>query len=246
MTSGPNAEPRSSAEAPSAEPKPSGRFPGASSLAIVVVIAVAWVGLCLAAPGVMEWLSPNPIGRFGREGPIEWVENLVLPLCIGLWLLIAVRHRADRVKMTLALLMVLQLVLIFGEELDWGQTIGLRAPGGWRNLRMTLRDIGVLHQWDDAIVPTAYLLLFMCVPLLPIAGVQRALARAAPVRAQVGDGLAIVVLPPTWMLVTGFVVELTSVELIEVCTYAVTLNVALRILRTPGDTALPASTRVVA
>jgi hypothetical protein len=184
----------------------------------------------------MEWFTPDPTNRRGREGPVEALENIALPIAIVLWLFIAVRHRSQRASGLAAAGMVAQLAFIFGEEIDWGQTIDLRPLGGWRNFRTTLRAAGILQRWDDAIAPTAYLLAFMCAPLAPIRGVRRWLDSMAPVRAQIGDGIAIIVLPPTWAVVTHFVVPLTSVEVIQVCTYAVVLNVGARVLRSRAPT----------
>lgn len=204
---------------------------GAGSLAWVLALHVVWILVSLAAPTTMAWLNPDPIGHPEVEGPLEAFENVLLPVCIVLWVAIAWRHRGDRARVVLALLMVLQMAFVLGEEVDWGQTIGLRGFGGWRNVRMLLRDHGLLQRWNDALVPTAYYLFFMIVPLVPLAPVRRWLDRVAPVRAEVGDALAVIVLPPAWMTISHLVVPQKSVELIQLSAYTVATNVAIRILR---------------
>lgn len=209
---------------------------GASSLVVVVVITAAWIAVSLWAPDAMAWFVPDPLAHGATEGPIDWLENVLLPLVILLWLGIASRHRADRVRLTLALLMALQFAFILGEEVDWGQTLGLRPMGTWRNVRMVLRDMGVLQRWDDALVPTAYFLFFVLAPLVPLTRMQRWLERTAPVRAERGDGVAVALLPPSWIAVSELVVPQKSVELIQLCAYTITLGIAIRILRAPRAT----------
>jgi hypothetical protein len=212
---------------------PSSYWPrGASSVVLVLAIILAWIAALLLAPAAMAWFTPDPHVHPGHEGPVETVENVIVPIVIGLWLVIAYRHRANRRAVVLAALMALQFVLVLGEETDWGQNLGLRAPG-WRNLRMEGRAAGLLEPWNDALVPTAFFLFFMLVPLVPLARVRRWLERAAPVRAEIGDGVAVVLLPPMWIGTSQLVVPLTSVELIQIGAYAITLNVAIRILRAP-------------
>lgn len=208
---------------------------GAGSVALVVAIASSWVAVSLAAPAAMSWFVPDPLAPHATEGPVDWLENVLLPIIIGLWLVIAARHRGNRPAALAAIGMALQFVFLFGEEIDWGQTLGLRPMGGWRNVRMILRDAGLLQRWNDALIPTAYFLAFVFVPLVPVARVKGWLARLAPVHATRGDGIAIALLPPTWIFVNALVVPQKSVELIQVGAYSVTLLMALRILRSrPG------------
>lgn len=202
-----------------------------TSVVIAVVVAVTWLVVGIASPDTMTWLRVNPTTRTMIEGPIDGLENIMLVACIALWTAIAKRTGHDRAHRVLSVLMIVQLLLLLGEETDWGLTLGLRAPARHRNLRMYLRSIGVLQAWDDALFPTAVIIVFFLVPILPGALARRWLARAAPLRAERIDGIAVFALVPAWAVVSALIGQPQLLELVQFGAYAILLLVTVRILR---------------
>lgn len=153
----------------------------------------------MGAPDLLRWLHLDPSVP-ATEGPFEWLENALLVVCALLWACTAHWLRRDRLRAALAVLLVLQILVVLGEETDWGQVLGLGLPGGQRDLRRQLQVHLGLSERDGALVLMAGLVAFFALPLAPIAPVRRLLDRIAPVHALLGDSLALFALPLAWLV----------------------------------------------
>lgn len=202
-----------------------------TSLFIVLVLCAVWGPLAFFVPAATTWLHIDAAAPTTDEGPIDALQNVLLPVEIALWAWIAFRCRGERLHLVLASLMVLQLVVVLGEEVDWGRTLGFPGLPGHRNLRMWGRDVGLLQRWDDAIAPAAYFLFFLLSPLVPVAALRRWRERAAPVRAERGDALAVAALPLFWFFVKGVGGGRPSMEVVQLGGYLVVGVVTLRVVR---------------
>ena len=194
------------------------------SLAIVLAINLAWTLLAAVstALGDVFWR--------GELSPVERLEVALLIVCIvtWTWLVVRVRRTAKRrLPWLLAAAMVVQLVVLLGEELDW---VGILRP--FRNFREVLHL--VLPQVLDTPAAAAYLLFFLLAPLVPLSSMRGLLERAAPVRAQKGDAWALLAVPICWPLVWALVGDQKLGELHQVCIYAVVGVITLRIVRQIG------------
>lgn len=208
---------------------PRTRLADGTSLAIVLGLALWWVAVSIVSPNTMRWLCIYPVPH-PTEGPFEWAEELVLALCLVGWVVITRRVASRRLTFALSLAMLVQLVLALGEELDWGQELGLPWFSRHRNLRMFLRNEGLPRPLDDIVVPTFFVLFLLC-PLVPLARVQRWLERAAPIRASLGDALATFALIPVWLAMGVALGQRQPMEFVQMGGYLVVLVITVRVLR---------------
>lgn len=159
------------------------------SLAAVTALCSIWVLIGLASSPAL------PLGHYAWENGelsiAEHVDLVLLGLCLTLWLRVArrVRRAGRRLSGALAVAMALQLGVLFGEELDWGGQL-VRLGIQERNLRMAMREV-FLPEIMDSPTLAGYLLAFHLAPLVPLPALQSLLERAAPVRAERRDALAI-------------------------------------------------------
>lgn len=198
----------------------------------VAAMAVAWVVVPLAAPDLHHWLLEAGDG-VGEEAPIEVLEHALLCGSGLLWLSIAWRSRGRGPALLIGVLMLLQIGVLLGEELDWGVVLGLRYPGHARNLRMILREHGLIPYWADAPAVSAFLLLFL---LTPLSARLRALwRRAAPVAARPAEGVALLATLPCWLLVWALLGDAPPPALPQSSAYLLLAVLSLRIFSATGQ-----------
>jgi hypothetical protein len=192
-------------------------------------LAALWTSASIAAPSVMRSLHLDPAEK-STEGPFEWIENGLLALCVALWAFVGWQTRDDRLRRAVALAVTLQVALLLGEEIDWGQSFGLGLPGGYRNLRRLLYERWLVSETVGAGVVMAGLGVFFGWPLLPFAAAQRWWDRVAPARAEPGDALALFSLPLLW-LVMARIDQGPSLEFVQSGAYLVLGVASLRAAR---------------
>jgi hypothetical protein len=163
-----------------------------------------------------------------EESIVEIAEVVLIGIYLVGWLVIGARLHKSTLRLTpvvLARLMVVQLVVLLGEELDWGTAFGL----SFRNLRQALH--AVLPEVLDTPALAAYLLVFLVWPLIPITSFREWHAHADPVRAERGDGWAAIAGPVCSLLVWPLAGEQGQGELQQLTIYAVLGVITARILR---------------
>jgi hypothetical protein len=195
------------------------------SVATVLGINVGWTLIAAASTEARPW---GPWLWRGDGSPVEVFELVLLLVYIPTWAWIAIRLRRSDTRSRrwiLAALMVVQLLVLFAEELDWGDAL---AP--FRNLRQVLHL--VLPQVLDSPAVSAYLLAFLFAPLVPLARVQSWLMeRAAPVRAERDDAWATLAAPLCSLVVWPLVGDQSLGELHQLGVYAVLGIVTARVAR---------------
>lgn len=196
-----------------------------ASIVAVLALAFVWMVASITAPAAMHWLHLDP-GEKPTEGPFEGIENLLLGLSSLLWTFVAGRVRRDPPRSSLAALVALQILVVLGEEMDWGQSFGLGLPGV-RNLRILLHERLHVPEAIAAALLMAGLGAFFVAPLVPLEAVRRWLDRIAPVRAEAGDALALFMLPLLWMMMARLG-RGPVVEFIQLGAYLVLGVVSLR------------------
>jgi hypothetical protein len=191
-----------------------------ASLTLVLAIHLLWTAIAAVSSERRPWGDR----LWNGEGtPVEIFELLLIAAYIPAWTWIALRG-PRRFPRRLALAMVLQLCFVLGEELDWGG-----ALVGFRNFRQLLTL--VLPDILDIPLAAGYLLLFLLLPLVPLASVASLLERAAPVRAERADALAVIAVAVCWPFVWLLVGDQVLGELQQLCVYAVLGVVTLRVVR---------------
>lgn len=194
----------------------------------VTVLAVAWAVAILAFPGFIQWLRVDADQKSISEGPCEWAEDVVLLSCLVLWAAVTWWSRRDSLRLGVAVAMTLQLVVVLGEELDWGRELGMRGFVGERNFRrIALTELGVSES-VGAVVLMSILGLFFAWPLVPSARAARWLARIAPLHAEPADGLALFALPLLCLMMAR-VGAPPSVEFVQLAGYVVLALVSIRV-----------------
>lgn len=184
------------------------------SLVLVLAVNLAWAVAALAMP----W---SPTFWAGEGSPVEALEVALAVACAGVWSWVA--SRQSGLPHTLAWLMVLQLAFIVAEELDACAALHL----SYRNLRQASR--GILPDILDTPLAAAYLLFFLLAPLVPLARARAWLERAAPVRAEPGDSVAVIVGMLATLVVWGVAGDKAIGELQQVVVYSVLALVTARV-----------------
>lgn len=184
------------------------------SLVLVLGIDLAWAVAALAAPWDRRYWA-------GEGSVVELLEVGLALACAGAWGWIASRVRG--LPRALAALMVAQLALMIAEELD--ACAALHLPH--RNLRQATR--GILPDILDTPLAAAYLLFFLFAPLVPLARARAWLERAAPVRAEPGDSVAVIVGMLATLVVWGVAGDKAIGELQQVVVYSVLALVTARV-----------------
>jgi len=196
---------------------------------LVLAFAALWFLVAALSPATMRWLQIHHAQK-PAEGPFELVQELSLIVCALAWIHIAWRSIRRWPSFALAACMALQVAVLFGEETNWGADVGWH-PLGDLNLRMMIRHAGWLGPGPDGLVITAYLLLFAGTPLIPLPVVQRWLDRVAPVRARLGDSLALLAVPVAWMFLGGVLGARPVIEFVQMSVYLVLYAITLRVWR---------------
>lgn len=181
---------------------------------------LAWMLVALASPEAHRIWE-------GEGSPVEDFEVGLVLVYIATWAWIAARLRRSEghpLRWRLALGMIVQLVVIVGEELDW-----LGALPFARNLRQASRAF--LPQILDSPMAGAYLVFFLFVPLVPLAAVRSFLERAAPVRAEPADGVAVIAGLLSSILVYFVIGDQALGELHQLVAYAVLGVITVRVVR---------------
>lgn len=195
-------------------------------IAAIVMLCATWGGLVLARPDWVVFLAGVPGAT--REGALEIVELAALLACLAAWVDVARKARSRRGALV-ALAMVAQLALFVLEETDWGGNLGLPHLFEARNLRMTLRGMGmpaVLDPKGFAII----LAWFLLSPLVPIPAYRRWWEGAAPVRALPSDAVAILAAVGAYSLTWAIVRSpLVGLELSQCCVYVVLVSATARV-----------------
>lgn len=194
------------------------------SVAIVLAINLAWTVVAALSSDARPW---GPLLWQGELSPVEKLEVVLLIVYIAAWAWVAARLRrvgSGRRRWLLAAAMAVQLVVLLGEELDWGG-----ALGPFRNAREVLHL--VLPQILDTPMAAAYLLAFLLAPLVPSERVRSWLESAYPVRAERGDAWALVAVPLCWGLVWVLVGDQKLGELHQLSIYAVVGVITQRVVR---------------
>ena len=191
--------------------------------ALIATLTLVWfVTAAVSPPALLSVLT-----RGSAEGPLEWLEALLVVGLLAGWLLLGWRYRARPALRWFSLLMVLQLILVLGEELDWGLELGLHRTGA-RNLRMVARELG--WDWFQAAATVPVLLGLIAAPLLPSARVRAWLGRLHPVRATVGDALAGLVALPAHFVIKWTFEHRLHTEYLQLTVYLVVAVITFRAL----------------
>lgn len=202
----------------------------APSMIAVAIALVLWMISTFVFPASSAWLFDlQP--ALSDEGRIEIFENLLVLACALSWIGIARRVRDRRRPLVIACAMIAQLALILVEELDWGRVFGLPPVLPQRNLRMTLRSMGLLSPGMDPDAFVAFLVVFMLSPLVPSARYRAWWEGAAPVRAERSDAIAAVVAMGVFLGSRLALHERASFELLQSCEYLVLAAATWRIAR---------------
>lgn len=201
-----------------------------SKYAAFAALGAVYIGWLVAAASQGDAHAAGDDFWAGEDSFVERFEVAVLAADACVWAWLAVRlHRLGgphrRARVLVAVLMVPQLVVILGEELDWGGVIP-----GYRNLRMLARV--VVPEVLDGPLAGAYLLAFLFAPWVPLARVRAFQDRVAPVRAERADGLATFLGPPLSLLSIPLVGDAGLGELHQLGIYAILVVVTARITHT--------------
>ena len=189
----------------------------------VAVLWGAWLALYLAAPALFA-------GWVRSEGPAEWVELALIAVALAEVLRIAwgLRTRRPFWPLLACGILVAQLLLLAGEELDWGRVLGFDHEGQ-RNLRMAARVAGWRMLEGPLIV--AALPALLLAPLLPEAVRTPLKQRLDPVFARSIDGVSTLLV---LVLIAGalLVPDVVTTSAIQLWAY-LSLVVALRRMGRP-------------
>ncbi len=187
-------------------------------LGIALVGLAATAALAVAAPELLAQLC-------AKEGPLEQLSHWVLAAAVLAWIRHALRARDDR---PWALLVSLWLLLVLGEEIDWGGVYYFNDIADYLRARVGHRN---LHNALDGLAYTGFALLTAALLLY---GVLRARARALagrPTRGPTRDdalGLGLLALVTTAVTLALPRLEATVEECAELLFYAGMLWIALR------------------
>lgn len=204
---------------------------GAASIAAVLGLLATWTAVALFWPAWIHALVDYDRGVPGAEGRLESGELVfVLAILVG-WMLVALRTRGRGRPFVVACVMTLQMVLVVVEELDWGAVLGLPPIFAQRNLRMTLREAGLLPGVLDPQMLVLAMIAFLLAPLVPLASVQRWNEGARPARAERGDAIAAVLGVVGFGLAHAALGPLAPFEVLEMCEYLVLAIATARALR---------------
>ncbi len=187
-------------------------------LGIALVGLAVLAALAVAAPELLTELC-------AKEGPLEQLSHGVLAVAALAWLRRGLRDRGDR---RWSLLVAAWLLLVLGEEIDWGGVYYFNGVADYLRARVGHRN---LHNALDGLAYTGFALLTAALLLL---GVQRARARARDGRGARGPtrddalGLALLALVTTVVTLALPRLEATVEEFAEFLFYAGMLWIALR------------------
>lgn len=200
-------------------------------VAIAIAFLACWSVFAAIWPDEAAHFSIRHDPTVGAEAPLELPELFVLLGSFVAWVVIAARSRGRGPALGVSLAMVAQLVLIVGEELDWGRLLGLQLWDGPRNLRVAIRATGWLSPMLDPLAFVPVLVSYFLVPLVPLRPVRRFLAAADPVCARVPESVAAIVAVFGFALAHLALGRVVPFGILESTLYLVLASVSARVLR---------------